>query len=66
MFNEISDDVKSAAAAQKQVQVTTLAAVEEAGKKLVVPLDPPLSNDLAVLMYTSGTTEMPKVCRERI
>jgi len=60
LFNEISDEVKSAVAAQKQVQVTSLAALEEQGRKVVVPLDPPLANDLAVLMYTSGTTDMPK------
>lgn len=33
---------------------------EEHGKQLPKDIDPPLPNDLAVIMYTSGTTGMPK------
>jgi len=38
----------------------SMAAVEQAGARLPIPPTPPTPRDIAVLIYTSGTTDQPK------
>lgn len=42
--------------------ITSFTEVERMGTEKPVDADLPLSSDLAVIMYTSGSTGLPKVC----
>lgn len=58
----IDNDVPSdASSAQHGWTITSFSDVEKLGRENPVAADLPLSADVAVIMYTSGSTGLPKV-----
>ena len=54
-------DIVKAWAAEKEINLVDFNFIEELGKKNRRTLNSPNASDLACIMYTSGTTGMPKV-----
>lgn len=59
-------EIINAWAAEKNIKLVDFKYIEELGKKNRRPQNPPKSTDLCCIMYTSGTTGMPKVKKKKI
>lgn len=60
MDDEFQSDV-SLASGNSNWTITSIMDVEKMGRANPVDPDLPISTDIAVIMYTSGSTGMPKV-----